>query len=138
MIAVGRGDEAARLYQQSLDIRRRLADAEPDRADYQRDLSISYNRLGALAAEQGDPGAARDYLSQDLAIARRLATQDPGSAALAVDVAVSLAQLARLDPSNQTVLFDEARVILEPLEREGRLDPDAAALLDQVRGRPRE
>ncbi|MGH8932429.1 MAG: AAA family ATPase, partial [Egibacteraceae bacterium] len=138
MIAVGRGDEAARLYQQSLDIFRRLADAEPDRADYQRDLSISYNRLGALAAEQGDPGAARDYLSQALAIARRLATQDPSSAALAVDVALSLVQLARLDPGNQTVLFDEARVILEPLEREGPLDPDAAALLDQVRGRPRE
>jgi hypothetical protein len=44
-MAMGRGDEArqaARLFSQSLNVRRRLAEAEPDRADYQRDLSVSY------------------------------------------------------------------------------------------------
>jgi hypothetical protein len=121
------------LYQQSLDIRRRLAEAEPDRADYQRDLSVSYTRLGALAADRGDPATGREYLGQGLAIARELAAQDPGRADLAIDVTASLVQLARLELDNQTVLLDEARSILEELDREGRLRPDVAELLDYLR-----
>jgi hypothetical protein len=40
--------------------RRRLAEAEPDRADYQRDLSISYERLGDLMVAVGNGAEAQE------------------------------------------------------------------------------
>ena len=59
----------------------RVAVAEPDRADYQRDLSISYNRLAATAEKAGDRAAAHEHLSADLEIARRPDQADPDQAA---------------------------------------------------------
>ena len=58
------GDPAAarRYYEDGLTIRKRLADAAPDNADYARDLSVSYNKLGDLAMSGGDPAAARRIL----------------------------------------------------------------------------
>ena len=59
--ALGQGDQARDAYLKSLAIAERLAQAEPDRADYQRDLSVSYNKMGDLyrALGQGDAGAGR-------------------------------------------------------------------------------
>lgn len=48
---LGRGDEALGLHQQSLEVRRQLVEAEPGRADYCRDPSVSYNKLGDLYDE---------------------------------------------------------------------------------------
>ena len=57
------GDSAAarRFYEDVLKIRQRLADAAPENADYARDLSVSYERLGDLAMSGGDPAARRYY-----------------------------------------------------------------------------
>jgi hypothetical protein len=38
-------EQASRYYDEDLEIAHRLALAEPDRTDYQRDLRISYERL---------------------------------------------------------------------------------------------
>jgi hypothetical protein len=42
------GAAARDAFQKSLDIAQKLASAEPDRADYQRDLSVSFNKMGDL------------------------------------------------------------------------------------------
>ena len=52
----------ATTYQASLDIRARLAAADPANTDWQRDLSVSHNKLGDVAAAAGDLTAARDRL----------------------------------------------------------------------------
>ena len=40
-------EESLGYHQEALKIAERLAQAEPDRADYQRDLSVSYNKMSA-------------------------------------------------------------------------------------------
>jgi hypothetical protein len=48
--ALGQGEAARQFYQKSLDIRQRLVDQEPDRADYQIDLVISLFRTEEWSA----------------------------------------------------------------------------------------
>ena len=92
------GDPAAarRYYEDGLTIRKRLADAAPENADYARDLSVSYDRLGDLAMSGGDPAAARRYYEDDLTIAKRLADAAPENADYARDLWVSYVKMANL------------------------------------------
>src|ERR1700674_6116678 len=63
------GDEARQAFQKSLAIAERLAQAEPDRADYQRDLIVSYNKMGDLFGALGQGDEARQAFQKSLAIA---------------------------------------------------------------------
>lgn len=45
--------------------------------DWQREVSLAYSHLGAVAYERGDPDAAERAFAQDLAISQRLARLDP-------------------------------------------------------------
>ena len=85
------GDPAAarRYYEDGLTIRKRLADAAPENADYARDLSISYKRLGNLAMSGGDPAAARRFYEDGLTIRKRLADAAPENADYARDLSIS-------------------------------------------------
>ena len=49
--ALGEGEKARDAYQSALAIAERLASREPDRADYQRDLAVSYYRMGLLGGD---------------------------------------------------------------------------------------
>jgi hypothetical protein len=61
-VADGEGAEARRLYERSFEIRKRLADREPDNTSYPYDLSVSLERLGDLARVVGDgPEAPRPF-----------------------------------------------------------------------------
>lgn len=61
---------------------------------WQRDLSISLNRLGDVTVEMGDlPGALRHF-TNGLAIAKRLATSDPDNAVWQRDLMYSYAMIA--------------------------------------------
>ena len=62
--ALGQGDSARQFYQKALEIAERLVQQEPDRADYLRDLSVSYNRMGDLHARSGPGRLPRASSSQ--------------------------------------------------------------------------
>jgi hypothetical protein len=49
-----------------VDIRERLSRQEPDRADFLRDLSVSYERMGDLLRGLGQGEQARAYFQKDL------------------------------------------------------------------------
>ena len=49
-----------------MDIRERLSRQEPDRADFLRDLSVSYERMGDLLRGLGQGEQARAYFQKDL------------------------------------------------------------------------
>jgi hypothetical protein len=48
LVGLGQGEQARQLYTESLEIARRLAAAEPERADYQRDLETALARFSSL------------------------------------------------------------------------------------------
>uniref|UniRef100_UPI0025F2A9D0 hypothetical protein n=1 Tax=uncultured Thiodictyon sp. TaxID=1846217 RepID=UPI0025F2A9D0 len=56
----GQGEDARAMYQKALEIRERLATAEPGRADDQRALSVSYIKLGDLYQESSQGEGAGD------------------------------------------------------------------------------
>ena len=52
----------SRAYRDSLGIREKLAKQDPDNTDWQRDLSVSYGKVGDVERAQGDlAGALKSY-----------------------------------------------------------------------------
>ncbi len=68
---------ARTAYQASLDIRTRLAAADPTNSEWQRDLSISHERLGDLARAAGDFDRRPHRLPGQPRHRPRLAAADP-------------------------------------------------------------
>jgi hypothetical protein len=66
------------LYQQSLEIRKKLAALEPDNTTFLRDLSVSYLKLGLVSlAEAHEEG--RQDLVESIKLAERRVILDPGN-----------------------------------------------------------
>ena len=51
---------------------RRLAEKYPDDPNLQRDMSVSYNKLGDIAKARNDYNAAEGYYAKDLKSAKNL------------------------------------------------------------------
>ncbi|MDX1965622.1 MAG: tetratricopeptide repeat protein, partial [Planctomycetaceae bacterium] len=94
--ALGDGTRAREYYEQSLTVSQRLAEQAPENADYARDLSVSYERMGDLFRALGDGTRAREYYEQSLTVRQRLAEQAPENADYARDLSVSYNRLGDL------------------------------------------
>ena len=68
---------ALKAYEESLDIARRLAAADP--ALWAGDLSVSLERIGDVRVAAGDREGALKAYEESLAIRRRLAASDPAT-----------------------------------------------------------
>ncbi|MGH3696320.1 MAG: TIR domain-containing protein, partial [Pseudonocardiaceae bacterium] len=66
LVALGFTDEAVERYRRLVDAFTQRARAEPGRADYQRDLSVSYERLADLNAALGQGEQALTLYQQSL------------------------------------------------------------------------
>ena len=114
------------------------AKAEPDRADYQRDLSVSYNKMGDLYGALGQGEQAREAYAKALAIAERLAKAEPDRADVQVDLVISLVKVASLEAPPDLARLQKALGLLEGLAAEGRLShehqPKLAALRSMLGG----
>ena len=66
-----------------------VARSQPDNADWQRDLSVSYNKVGDVLAAQGNLPEALKAYRDSLAIRERLAKADPGNAGWQRDLSVA-------------------------------------------------
>ena len=79
--------EALGHYHRDLALAERLAAADPNDAEAQRDLSISSEKVGSALEKTGDlPGALARYDSS-LAITQRLAAADPDNVQAQADLA---------------------------------------------------
>ena len=76
-------------YRDSLAIRDRLAQSDPGNAGWQRDLSVSLDKVGDVQVAQGDLAGALKSYRDSLAIRDRLAQSDPGNAGWQRDLSVS-------------------------------------------------
>jgi len=138
-VAQGKFEEAAANYAGSLAIRKKLASGDPSNIEWQRDLSISYNKLGNVALAQSNlDEAARNY-GEDLAIAEKLAARDPSNADWQRDIAVSCVRLADLavrqeNPNQARRYGKQAFDALSGIEKRGlHLSPGDRKILDLLR-----
>jgi tetratricopeptide (TPR) repeat protein len=126
-----------------LALRERLAAQEPSNSQWQRELAVSQEHIGAVCVELAQYDEALGAMRKGLEITSRLAQQDPANAGWQRDLAVSLAVIARVyerrgNPEQAMASLDEARPIAEKL---AALDPkniewkDHLAYIEYDRGR---
>ncbi|MGO9459250.1 MAG: caspase family protein, partial [Rhodomicrobium sp.] len=88
-LAQGSVHEALRFYRSAQESMDRLAKADPGNAGWQRDLSVSHNKVGVMLAEQGNLPEALKSFQAGLAIRDRLAKADPSNTVWQYDLGVS-------------------------------------------------
>ena len=94
-MAIQLGDltEARTAYKFAEELLRKTIRNTPNNPALQRDLSVSFNKLGDVQKAQGDlPGAQQRY-EQGLEIAQRLAARDPQNSQWQRDLSVSFNKL---------------------------------------------
>ena len=112
--------------------RERLAQAEPDRADYQRDLSVFYERMGDLFGALGQGEEARQAFQKSLAIAERLAQAEPDRADYQRGLIVSYVKMSETEPAAARVWLSQALDVARSLQSGGRLAPADTWMLDDL------
>ena len=85
----GRPQGGPRIYEKALAIAERLAAQDPGNTEWQRDVSVSYNKIGDVRLEGGDRKGTLEAYEKALVIAERLAAKEPGNAEWQRDVSVS-------------------------------------------------
>ena len=121
------------LWRRSADLFAGLSNAAPENADYARDLSVSYERLGDLAMSGGDPATARRYYEDSETIWRRLSSAAPENADFARGLTVPLKRLGDLamsggDPAAARRYYEDGLTIRK------RLADAAPEYADYARG----
>ena len=96
LMALGATSQAVERYVELVRDHEALAASDPGRADYQRDVSVSYEKLGDLQQALGDGDQALKLFTASLEIAQRLAAAEPGRADYQRDVSVSYERLGDL------------------------------------------
>jgi tetratricopeptide (TPR) repeat protein len=131
LVASGDLAGARTRFEESLKIDQRLAADNPTSADAQRDLSVSLSKLGDVLFASGDLAGARARFEESLEIAERLAASNPGSAEAQRDLIVSHAKQGGLPGGGHH--WSEALRIALDLQRQGRLAPTDAGMIDVLR-----
>lgn len=126
------------LMQETLTAMQRLVDQVPTDAEWQRNLSVSHERVGDLLMAQGDLEGAREHYQSDLEIAERLVQSDPNNAVWQRDPSVSYNRMAMLSLASrhEREAVQWLRTCLELLQamraRRVHLDPQAATILRRL------
>ncbi len=88
-VAQGKLQDALNAYQQSLSISKRVAEQDKSDSGWQRDLSLSYEKVGDVLMAQGKLQNALDAYRQSLKIRQRLAEQDKSNSGWQRDLSLS-------------------------------------------------
>ncbi len=106
--------EARREYEDAHHIAQRLTASDPSNTQWQRDLSVSYNKLGDVAVAQGQLTEAARVYNEGLTVAKTLAASDPSNTQWQRDLSVSYDRLGDVAVA-QGQLTEAARVYNEGL-----------------------
>ncbi|MEJ2851873.1 MULTISPECIES: CHAT domain-containing protein, partial [unclassified Saccharothrix] len=128
LIALGLATATAQRLHNLHTIAVQRAVGNPDNAGYQRDLSISHDRLGDLAVARGDTNKAEQHYQTGLGIAQRLVTADPDNAEYQRDLSISHDRLGELAVARGDTNKAEQhyQASLDIRERLTSADPDNA------------
>ena len=94
MVAQGKLQDALDAYGKSLTIAKRLADEDKSNLDWQRELSVSYEKFGDGLAAQGRIRQALEVYEESLQIRRNLAEQDKSNSTWRRDLILALYKAA--------------------------------------------
>jgi len=116
-------------------IDQRKTELEPGNTTYRRDLSISYERLGRIAAEAEQLVESHRCLTIALEARRGLHLQEPARADLAEEIGVTLYLLAGavIDPRQAQ---QEVVEILVLFEQASTITPEGTAFLGWAQQQP--
>ena len=89
----GDGKAALEHYRRALAIAEKLAAGHPERPDWQRDVSLSLERIANVLKDGGDGKAALEHYRRALAIAEKLAAGHPERPDWQRDVSLSLERI---------------------------------------------
>ena len=130
---------ALKSCRDSLAIREKLAKQDPRNAGLQRDLSVSYNKVGDVQSAQGNLAGALKSYRDSLAIFQKFAKQDPGNAGWQADLAFSYwrtgTRLARSDAQSKKdarTMVEKGRDILRALKTRTGLTRQQQQWLDSI------
>ena len=125
LVSQGDGPGALAAFQAALANAEDLAKRDPANRQWQRDLSVSQDRIGNVRLSQGDGPGALAAFQADLAIAEGLAKRDAANTQWQVDVAVSCSKLGTIEGllsrAERCRYLQRGRDILLALKRTGRL-----------------
>jgi tetratricopeptide (TPR) repeat protein len=140
-MAQGQLAKAARAYNKGLVITQQLATNDSSNTEWQRDLSVSYDKLGNVAVAQGKlPEAAQAY-RDSLAIGKTLAAGDPGNTQWQRDLWVSYWRVADLaerqnNSREARTYWKQAFDVLSSIDKQGlHLSPEDRMVLETLRGK---
>ena len=108
-----------------------MAARDPANTDWQRDLSISYERIGDVQLQQGDLAGALASYRKALVIGEILAARDPNNAEWQRDLIVSLANLGMA--SGERMYLNRALKIAVSLQEAGKLAPADGWMVDALK-----
>jgi tetratricopeptide (TPR) repeat protein len=131
LVAQGNLPEALKSFQGSLSIRDRLAKADPNNAGWQRDLSVSYSKVGNVYRRQGDTAKAKDALNTGKAIMERMTKLSPDNATWKDDLAWFEGQIEALETQSARAAI-EAAFEAGDLAKAAALQTDLAAAQEKA------
>ena len=121
--AQGDGDGALAAYRAALGIRETLARRDPANTEWQRDLSISHDKIGDMLTAQGDGDGALAAYRTSLGIAEILARRDPANTQWQRDLIISYMNISESEPTQARSNLSRALDIARSLKTAGRLAP---------------
>ncbi|MDH5194375.1 MAG: hypothetical protein OEW32_11875, partial [Nitrospira sp.] len=114
-----------------LGIAETLAKRDPGNSEWQRDLSVSHNKIGDVLRAQGDLPAALTSYRASLGIAETLAKRDPGNSGWQRDLIISYVKLSQV--TGDKAYVKKALDIAQTMQSRGTLAPRDAWMVEELK-----
>lgn len=112
---------------------REIAKAAVASARNDREKAIALDEFGDCSVALKDTEAAQQAYAESLRLVSAIAEKTPGDAERVRDVAVGHFKLATLNGPDTREHLAQALATFEKIQRSGRLDPEDAAVMEQLR-----
>lgn len=130
---LGDAGQARHHHEQALVMLRRLLSQHPEDVAIGREVAVTLERLGAAAMAAGDRHSARVAFEEELRIASHIAAREPRDFGWMRFKAVVHIMLGNLNDPDHRAHYEEARRLLEVVERGGALQGSDGQSLTQLR-----
>jgi hypothetical protein len=104
---------------------------DPANTEWQRDMSVSYTKIGDVLVAQRDGAGALTAYRKGLAISETLAARDPANTEWRHDLIVSLVRLCKV--TGEKVYASRALDLALSMQQSGTLAPRDAPMVEELR-----